>query len=789
MSNKIQPTYPIFNDVDGDPLDAGFIFIGEEGKNPEVYPVHVFWDEELTLPAAQPIRTRNGFLSQNGRPGKIYIADAGCSITVKNKRKSLIFTDLHADLSLTFIGFEKNAVTTVDSILDLASLTTWVGRTVQVKSYHSGQGVGGDLFTYDVLKSEINNGVTIINGWVRASKEVYLVEDAGALVSSADNSLAFDKLVSALPNNSKILFPSSKTIYGHFISLTKAFDVNLNGCTLVNTVTNKPILQIGDLISNEHNVVEATLSNGATQFTVINASTLFKTGDIGYLWDSAMHPSGGTYRVNREVVKIKAISGNIVTIENFLAAYKGAGAIKFYHSQAQLKNATYYNGKFKPTNTHNWITSLIANAENSIVKDIETIGTTGAAVCLRYCYGSKVDNIKMSKANDVLSGNGYGLQLESATNSVISNIFGSGMRHVYDQDSSYFFNISNISDDDDQSAIVGLAHTGFAGYGVIDGVRGITPEYPVVLSEQGYGGSPSAQKGKHPFRNITIKNVDVRIKASSSIDSGCYGVYFQNSIECCHVENIKVELLTSGLVTAGSGSILIRVNGISTGGSTFKILRANKIGKVFFSSGTRDSFAYDYSKLAISDVYVGVCAYVYHAQGLYHIDLDKVTVSDNALSGKIGLMQATGVDDYSYGATHSNNVNYRVPGSAQLDCTSPLILQGSLPLGIKTFNDFVPVAADSSISLIDLQEKSACLKLAPPLGTGVTITMNATTALPKPQTVGDELYISCPSVVRNNVKFLASATIGGDFIVNGGEVVHLRVTDGRWTVVSRSSAN
>lgn len=320
-------------------------------------------------------------------------------------------------------------------------------------------------------------------------------------------------------------------------------------------------------------------------------------------------------------------------------------------------------------------------------------------------------------------------------------------------------------------------------------MRGITPQYPVTLAEQGYGGSPSAQKGKHPFRNITIKNVDVRIKAASSIDSGIYGVYFQNSIVCCHVDNIKAELLTNTPVTPTSKSTLIRINGISTGGSTFRTLRANKIGLIFFSSGDRDGFGYDYSKLAISDVFVDVCAHVYQAQGLYHIDLDKVSVGDGVLGGTVGLMQATGVSDYSHGATHSNNVNYRIAGAAQLDCTSPLILQGSLPLGTKTFNDFVAVAANSSISLVDLQEKSACLKLAPPIGAGTTITMNATTALPKPQTVGDQLYISCPSTARNNVKFLQSATIGGDFTVNGGEVVHLRVTDGRWTVVSRSSAN
>lgn len=42
MSSKITTPYPLFNDVDGRPLDAGYIYIGEAGKNPEIYPTPVF---------------------------------------------------------------------------------------------------------------------------------------------------------------------------------------------------------------------------------------------------------------------------------------------------------------------------------------------------------------------------------------------------------------------------------------------------------------------------------------------------------------------------------------------------------------------------------------------------------------------------------------------------------------------------------------------------------------------------------------------------------------------------
>jgi len=57
---SIQPTYPIFTDIDGQPLDSGYVFIGIANLNPIGNPISVFFDAALTQPAAQPIRTIAG---------------------------------------------------------------------------------------------------------------------------------------------------------------------------------------------------------------------------------------------------------------------------------------------------------------------------------------------------------------------------------------------------------------------------------------------------------------------------------------------------------------------------------------------------------------------------------------------------------------------------------------------------------------------------------------------------------------------------------------------------------
>lgn len=87
--------YTAIADIDGSPLDAGFIFFGEFGKNPESFPISVYWDADFAIPAAQPIRTRNGYPIRNGSPCKIYLKQAEHSLVIKNKNLSAILVEMN----------------------------------------------------------------------------------------------------------------------------------------------------------------------------------------------------------------------------------------------------------------------------------------------------------------------------------------------------------------------------------------------------------------------------------------------------------------------------------------------------------------------------------------------------------------------------------------------------------------------------------------------------------------------------------------------------------------------
>jgi hypothetical protein len=88
---SIQPTYPIFTDIDGQPLEDGYVWIGVANLAPIVNPITVYWDAALTIPAVQPIRTRGGYPVNSGTPARLYV-NSDYSIQVQNRNGSVVYS-------------------------------------------------------------------------------------------------------------------------------------------------------------------------------------------------------------------------------------------------------------------------------------------------------------------------------------------------------------------------------------------------------------------------------------------------------------------------------------------------------------------------------------------------------------------------------------------------------------------------------------------------------------------------------------------------------------------------
>lgn len=205
--------YTAIADVDGSPLDAGFLYLGEYGKDPVGFPVEVFWDADFTVPAAQPIRTRNGYPVRNGSPAKVYLKTAQHSIAIKNRKGAFVLVDFYNK------GWDASFV--VDAS----------GKNQQ----------------------EINNE------WVS-------VERYGVRFNTTDDQST--NLQRALNSGNNLLFPKSGTIYANNLAQSTSGQIlHSFGSVVIQKNANGPIINSSANYPQIHNIKFRGGSSNTPEFT------------------------------------------------------------------------------------------------------------------------------------------------------------------------------------------------------------------------------------------------------------------------------------------------------------------------------------------------------------------------------------------------------------------------------------------------------------------------------------------------------------------------------------------
>jgi hypothetical protein len=88
---SIQVPFPVFQGRDGQPLDNGYVWIGEPNLNPQTNPVVAYYDAALTIVAPQPLRTLNGYVSRAGTPAQVYVDGVNFSILVQDSKGTMVY--------------------------------------------------------------------------------------------------------------------------------------------------------------------------------------------------------------------------------------------------------------------------------------------------------------------------------------------------------------------------------------------------------------------------------------------------------------------------------------------------------------------------------------------------------------------------------------------------------------------------------------------------------------------------------------------------------------------------
>lgn len=89
-SLPVQPHLYI-GDGTGRPLDNGMVYFGQPDKDPEFYPINIYHDANKTVLAAQPVRTKQGFMNANGDMTEVYASEIVYSVKVVDAHGVLVF--------------------------------------------------------------------------------------------------------------------------------------------------------------------------------------------------------------------------------------------------------------------------------------------------------------------------------------------------------------------------------------------------------------------------------------------------------------------------------------------------------------------------------------------------------------------------------------------------------------------------------------------------------------------------------------------------------------------------
>jgi len=89
---QVQSPFQQIFGLSGDPLDNGSVYIGVAGQNPATSPIAIYWDDAATQPAAQPLKTLNGYIVRSGTPARLYTTLESYSMTVKDRKGRVVFS-------------------------------------------------------------------------------------------------------------------------------------------------------------------------------------------------------------------------------------------------------------------------------------------------------------------------------------------------------------------------------------------------------------------------------------------------------------------------------------------------------------------------------------------------------------------------------------------------------------------------------------------------------------------------------------------------------------------------
>lgn len=444
-SLAVQP-HLYMGDSTGRPLDYGMVYFGQPNKDPEFYPINIFYDEALTIAASQPVRTKGGFLNANGDMVEIYAAELNYSVKVLDNSGRKVFyngdmsranTDGSISTRLPYAGAitrsqsDKNSDFVSINDFGASSATGFDSTDAIVKANAAGIAyvpAGNYIATESMIKRSKLYGVGSINGQkvsYNFSVNATLIDYGAVGDGVTDDTDAVEKALRSGKNidGGGLTYKMTRTIN----ILT---DMNISNCTFdfSQAIIGSGEVAIRGVASNETNRVltsNAIISTGTVKVSdtagILPGDVLVITSDRVWSDDTADVVKAG------EIIVVKTVDGNTL---NLLTALNDTYNLV---DNVVIKRI----GSIKKVRM--WRVNMIGNGEEVLsygcffarCTDIKIeqcrIEQFGAAnIAFDTCYDFTVSNSTLKDSYG--SGLGYGVVCLSACRNyrIIGNMFQKG---------------------------------------------------------------------------------------------------------------------------------------------------------------------------------------------------------------------------------------------------------------------------------------------------------------------------------------------------------------------------